>query len=59
SFRKAGQQFMGKDLLDESKIFVSREYSVIIDNDAAAFLPTVLKCIEPIIYCFSKMAAGR
>ena len=47
--RKILHFLMGKDFIDKADSMVGGEHAVVIDNDAAAFLTTVLQGIETVI----------
>ena len=41
--------FLGKDFAYQAKTLVRSEYTILVDHDPAAFLPTVLECIQSVI----------
>ena len=49
SARQSGKRFMGKHLAHETEILVGTKQPVVIDNNAAAFLPAVLQRVQSVV----------
>ena len=47
--RQAGERVGRKDLADESDVLVGAENAVVVDDDAAAFLPAVLQGVQTVV----------
>ena len=52
TMRKTPQCIFRKHFVHKSQVFARNEHAVIIDDHAAAFLASVLKCVKPVI-CYA------
>ena len=50
SERIVDDYFLCKDFADKPEILVGVKHTVVIHYNAAAFLPAMLKCVQPVIY---------
>ena len=50
SERIVGDYFLCKDFADKPEILVGVKHTVVIHYNTAAFLPPMLKCVQPVIY---------
>ena len=46
---QAAQDILAENLIDKSQVLVGDEHAVVIDHNAAAFLPPVLERIQPVV----------